>query len=200
MKKILAILVTSMALSISAPAFAATNSVEYLCQNTDMTKLTPAQVESVKSLCAKPEPGADVAVAGVTPDKVRAWGSLGREFSTAVVETARGLGIAANELLFTPVGFMIAFYFMWDMVGGILIGIPLLIALWIAYFRIGWWLMTDNVEYENVPVLWGAFTVKKVKNRTLVTGHNGEGAGYWYFLAGPLSIILSAIIIGVLIF
>lgn len=152
MKKILAVLATSMALGISVPAFA--DSAEHLCQNIDMTKLTPDQVEHVKGLCTKPEPGADVAVAGVTPDKVRAWGSLGKEFSTAIVETSRGLGVAANELLFTPVGFMIAFYFMWDMVGGILIGIPLLIALWIAYFRIGWWLMTDNVEYyKNISIV-----------------------------------------------
>jgi hypothetical protein len=156
------------------------------------------QVDKAKALCAKPEPGAEVAVAGVTPDKVRAWGSLGQEFSTAIVETATGLGVAANDLLFTPVGFMIAFYFMWDMVGGILIGVPLLIALWIAYFRIGYWLSTESIEYEQVPVLWGAFTVKKIKTRNLNT--ESENPSMWYFLAGVLSLILSAVIIGVLIF
>lgn len=197
MKRLFLALTAAAVFASATPAFAATDNVEYMCANTDMTKLTAAQIENVKALCAKPEPGSEVAVAGVTPDKVRAWGSLGAEFSTAIVETAKGLGVAANDLLFTPVGFMIAFYFMWDMVGGILIGIPLLIALWIAYFRIGYFLSTENIIYEHVPVLWGAFTIKKVQSRQL---SEGENPGIWYTVAGIASLILSAVIIGVLIF
>lgn len=198
-KNLLAVAIASAVMLSAAPAFAV-DSVEYMCTNTDMTKLTPAQVENIKALCAKPDtPDQAAAVAGVTPDKVRQWGSLGKEFSTAIVETARGLGVAANDLLFTPVGFMIAFYFMWDMVGGILIGIPLLIALWIAYWRIGTYLMTDEVTYENKPVLWGAFTVKKVVSKTYANGPE-QSAPWWFFLGGVASILLSWAIIGILIF
>ncbi len=195
-KNLLTVALASAVMLSAAPAFAAAD-LQTTCSQLGMSKMSADQVDKAKALCAVPEPGDEVAVAGVTPDKVRAWGSLGQEFSTAIVETARGLGVAANDLLFTPVGFMIAFYFMWDMVGGILIGIPLFIALWTAYFIIGSRLHTSGVTYENKPVLWGAFTVKKVVSKSYE--RNPEGAHtYWYFLGGIAAVILSFLIVGLI--
>lgn len=135
----------------------------------------------------------------ITPETVREWGSLGKEFSTAVVETARELGIAANEFLYTPVGILIALYFMWDMIGGIIIGIPLFIFIWWSYFFISRKIVGAKVhkEYEHVPQLFGLFTLKKITKEEI---KYVDEPGVVYIFMGVPAIILSFTTIGALIF
>lgn len=135
----------------------------------------------------------------LTPDAVREWGSLGKEFSTAVVETAKELGVAANEFLYTPVGIMIAFYFMWDMIGGIIIGIPLLIFIWWLYFKLGRYCSVNSIsrEYEYIPYLWGALKLKRKVKEDIRP--NSEGIFAYIFLGIP-TIVFSIVTIGTLIF
>ena len=96
------------------------------CQNIDISKYNSTQIESIRSLCNQ----AAVQAEKITPQDVREWASLGSEFATAVTETARGLGVTVNEFLITPAGILIAMYFMWDIIGGVLVGIPLLFGIW----------------------------------------------------------------------
>lgn len=177
--------------AMATPAYAQpTQSIN--CAAVDISSMTVEQIQNVKEFCQNQTRSDDI-----TPEKVKEWAGLGKEFSTAVVDIARELGVTANEFLFTPVGFMIAFYFMWDMVGGILIGIPLLIALWILYFKIGMYITTAKVEYTYVPMFWGMFSVKKISSRTI---YNGEATGLWYSIGLMGAIIPSATIIFALIF
>ena len=163
------------------------------CQNIDISKYNSTQIESISSLCNQ----AAVQAEKVTPEDVREWASLGKEFSDAVIETARGLGVTANEFLTTPVGLLLALYFMWDIIGGILIGIPVLIGIWWLYFKVISVYVYKEAEYTYVPVLFGLF------NRRKIVKHNIEKPAdtvtAMVLVAIP-AVILSMLDIGILIF
>ena len=169
------------------------------CQALDMTTMTPQQLENAQQLCKQQSVVQSVVQTSkdVTPDKVREWGRLGKDLSTAIVDTAKGLGQTANEFLFTPVGIMIAFYFMWSKIGGIIIGIPLIIALWTLYCSICNRYSKDTVEYVQVPVLWGAFSIRKVSK--IVYNDATDVAGVWSLLAVP-TMLVTWLLLGTLVF
>lgn len=173
---------------IASPALSADEIID--CKNLDISKLSTEQVRNIQTICS-PEK-----MNNITPDDVKEWASLGKEFSVAITETAKGLGVAANEFLTTPLGMMIAFYFLWDKIGGILIGIPLLIATWILYGIICRKLTIQSVEYGTFPVLWGLFHMKKVTN---IEYQHGDSAWIWVGLAIP-AFLVSTLILGSLIF
>lgn len=184
-------------LLLSSPALAQATTID--CQNIDITQYSTAEeLQRVQKVCSSPTENSSK----VTPETVREWGSLGKEFSTTVVDTAKELGIAVNEFLYTPVGFLIAFYFMWDMIGGILVGIPLLIFIWWLYFRVCRILTKpqQTVEFEYVPYIWGLFSLKRVKNIQYIQNRSIDKWGVAWVLLGAAAAFLSSIVIGVLIF
>lgn len=163
------------------------------CQHIDISKYDGQQVESIRNLCAQTQVQAEK----ITPQDVREWASLGKDFGQAVTETAKGLGVAVNEFLFTPVGFMLAFYFMWDMIGGVIVGIPLLFGIWYLYFRICRVYVYKNAKYEYVPVLFGLFTRKKIVEENIEKP--SDAATAMLLFAIP-AVFLSMLDIGTLIF
>jgi hypothetical protein len=161
-----------------------------------ITKYTPDELGRVQSLC-NTTVAAAAAAEKVTPEDVREWASLGKEFSEAVIETAKGLGVTANEFLTTPVGLLLALYFMWDIIGGILIGIPLLVAIWWLYFKIVSIYIYKEAEYAYVPVFFGLFTRKKIIKHNI---SNPTDALFTMILTALPAVFLSMLDIGILIF
>ena len=173
---------------------------ELNCAALDISHMTTTDIEHARALCQSQQP---VVVANqITPDTVKEWASLGQDFAAAVTSTAKGLGETANQFLFTPLGMMIAFYFLWGKIGGILIGVPLLIASWVLYNVVCRRLTIDEIEYENVPILWGGFNIRKVKSVIYareVVGNDMNPNWTWFFMLIPIFLI-DAIILGCLIF
>lgn len=199
MKKIFAAAALLLSL-MGTPALAQDQSTKTIdCANVDITKLDDRQIATTREACKTTAvQEVQAAAATVTPEKVREWGSLGRDFGQAITETAKGLGVAVNEFLFTPVGFLIALYFMWDLIGGILIGIPLLFCIWWLYVFICKKVCTSDVEYTYVPVLWGLFSIKRIKSESS-TVSDSDRACTWVLMAIP-ALIVTAIDIGGIIF
>lgn len=135
----------------------------------------------------------------VKPEKIKEWAGLSKDFSKAIIETAKDLGTTVNDFLYTPVGMLVAFYFLWDLIGGILVGIPLLVCLWIFYFKISKLLASDyhEVEYNFVPYLFGLVTIKR---KTKEIWQPDQDGSIPYVLCGIVAIILSIIILAALIF
>ena len=156
--------------------------------------MSQSDLSQAQAVCKSQKPAA--VAENITPDKVREWASLGKDFSNAIVDTAKGLGQSANEFLFTPVGIIIAFYFMWSKIGGIILGIPLLIGSWWLYYFICKKFDVTSIDYENVPMFWGAFTVRKVKS---ITYHSRDAHMVWLLLPIP-TILLNLIILSSFIF
>lgn len=163
------------------------------CNKIDITKYSQDELVRVQSLCSTTVAAAEK----VTPDDVREWASLGKEFSQAVIETARGLGVTANEFLTTPVGLLLALYFMWDIIGGILIGVPLLVGIWWLYFRVVSVYVYKEAEYTYVPVLFGLFNRRKIVKYNI---SKPSDTVFTMVLVAVPAVILSMLDIGILIF
>ena len=154
-------LALASAIAVTQPVQAA-SAPKIDCASVNLTGKTSDEVSRIQQLCQLTEPTPSQTV---TPDEVRQWASLGKEFATAVTETARGLGVTVNEFLLTPAGALVALYFLWDLIGGILIGVPMLIATWILF---AWFVNRFAMRYatyEYQPVLFGLFTRKVVIDR-----------------------------------
>lgn len=163
------------------------------CNQLDITKYTTEELARVQSLCNTTAAAAEQ----VTPEDVREWASLGKEFSDAVIETARGLGVTANEFLTTPVGLLLALYFMWDIIGGILVGVPVLIGIWWLYFKVVSVYVYKEAEYTYVPVLFGLFNRRKIVKYNIEKPSDTVTA---MVLVAIPAVILSMLDIGILIF
>jgi hypothetical protein len=183
----------SPALAQTAPNTAIIDQYSINCKNLDISKYNTDQLTQIQRICSAEK----LAEEKVTPEDVREWASLGKEFSDAVIETARGLGVTANEFLTTPVGLLLALYFMWDIIGGILIGIPLLVAIWWLYFKVVSIHVYKEAEYAYVPVLFGLFTRKKIIKHNI---SNPSDAMIAMILTAIPAVILSMFDIGILIF
>ena len=53
-----------------------------------------------------------------TVKKVAEWATLGQQFGAGLAQTAKELGIAANDFVNTPVGKLVAAIIVWKLVGG----------------------------------------------------------------------------------
>lgn len=193
--KLLAVAALSLGIMFAQPAL----SQSFDCRSLDVSSMTSEQIESAKSFCKAPQTQAAEAAKEITPDKVREWASLGKEFSMAVTDTARGLGMVANEFLFTPVGILLAFYFLWSMIGGVIVGSICFALTWILYLFVCRKLTSHTYEYdyENVPILWGAFTVKKIKASRIKRTADNDSSVYFY-MAIPALIVSALLLIVIL--
>lgn len=91
-----------------------------------------------------------------TMDKVQAWASLGPAIGKAMADTARELGVIANDFVKTPVGQMTAVILFYKLVGkdvvGIFSGVLLLLIfapIWVYLFRR--MILIQSIEYRNKP-------------------------------------------------
>lgn len=93
-------------------------------------------------------------------------GDAAKGVGSAVSDLAKNLGVTANEFLRSPAGVLLAFVLVIKFVGsGKIIGIP-----FVMFMVSFWWFivnrMTRQVEYEFIPVLWGAFNFRRIKKVT----------------------------------
>lgn len=189
MRKTLLGLIAATCLAMSTPALSQTVD----CSALNISSMTTQQIEAAKSFCAAPK-SLSAETSNVTPEKVREWGTLGKEFSVAITETARGVGMVANEFLFTPVGILIAFYFMWNMIGGIIFGTLGIFFTWVIYIFMCNKLTREYQGFDtvNVPILWGAFTITRKIHK--FSERQGEQE-LWFYLAIPAVIISGLMLI-----
>lgn len=185
MKKTISLFVLALSALASFPAAAQIRNPQPVaeaqyqidCSAVDVTKLTQDEIYTVRQACSSIPTVTEVD--SLTPEAVREWANLGKEFSVAITETASGLGVAANEFLMTPLGMLIAIYFMWDFIGGILIGVPLLITLIWLYLHLR--IHTSHyVTYKYEPTFFGLFNKKTISSIEPKRGDYGAEE-FWSF-------------------
>ena len=130
------------------------------CENMDVRALSSKQIINLKEICAgQPTP---VDEAAITPESVREWGSLSKEFGSAIASTTKELGVQVNDFLTTPAGLLITVYLFWEKLGGIVVGIPLLVLFWVVYFIIINRMRRTPKMFEIKPTLFGLINRKYV--------------------------------------
>lgn len=156
MNKILTALMLAISFAVSAPVAAQ----QLDCTAIDISRYSQDELNKLRSVCNN---GSPIAQADkISPDEVKEWASLGKEFGLAIGEVAKSLGVAVNDFLRTPAGALIALYLLWDVLGGILFGVPLLFLVWVLYFVFLRFVRPTETEYEHVPYLWGAISIKRI--------------------------------------
>lgn len=166
------------------------------CKNIDITNLSQTDVQNIQNACAALAPKQDTVAASVTPEKVEQWASLAKEFGSAMGATAHELGVQVNDFLRTPAGVLLTLYLFWHKLGGVLVGIPFVIAVWMAYYKIWDRMRRTPIETETRPVLFGLF------NKNVITKYKYEqdsDTTAFAVVGGLVVTVITAIILAVFI-
>lgn len=165
------------------------------CSNIDIRGKSSSEIYTIQQACDSITNVVEKKT--ITPTEVKEWASLAKDFGTAIGASAKEVGMAVNEFMVTPAGILLTLYLFWSKIGGVILGIPLLIALWFLYFKVISYYRNQPVEYGTKPMFWGLWT------KTYVTKYNtnrehGEVLSAMCLL-GLVCIGFSALIIGTLI-
>lgn len=155
----------SVMLMFSANTFAQTADIPNPCLNIPAATNGKKQdeVSAILEACRGASITVGNTVKSVTPEKAAIWTQAAKGFAEAIGIAAKELGIATNDFLDSPAGYLLAAILIVNYAGGFIIGMPVTfmsfgVLLWI--YRRG---KTNKIEYERVPVLWGAFTINRKK-------------------------------------
>lgn len=140
------------------------NSVD--CNAIPVKDLSQTDFSNIQQACAALNKQPEGKSFEMTPDDVKEWGSLAKEFGSAIGSTAKELGVAVNDFLRTPAGVLITVYLFWSKLGGIIIGIPFVIAIWFAFFKVWNTFRRTPKTFEHRPVLFGLYNKKYITEYT----------------------------------
>lgn len=129
----------------------------------------------------------------ITPENATKFSEAAKGVAEALGIAAKELGIATNDFLMSPAGTLLAVILLLAYAGGIIIGVPFTIFTILAMFWLVRYLMTDRVEYEMVPILWGAFQYRRKKSYRSID-YIREGRGVMLILVGFGLVILNIIV------
>lgn len=144
--------------NISAPGLSASQleQIEKACEATAPLTATQETAVQVEQTAAK----VDAVV-----EKTNEWGPMAKDFAQAIGIAAKELGIAANDFLDSPAGFLTAVLIVWKVAGAEIAGMLICTALiifvcWLAKKNSAS-ILVKEVSYESVPVLWGLYTYRR---------------------------------------
>ena len=108
-----------------------------------------------------------------TPETAMKWAEASKGFAQALGIAAKELNIAANDFLDSPAGILLASVLVWNYAGDSVMGVfGIFVALGLTFFLLPFWwyvnrrIQLKEVDYEYIPVLWGAFQRRRVKSAT----------------------------------
>lgn len=112
----------------------------------------------------------------VTAEEANNWADASKSFASAIAVAAKELGIAVNDFLDSPAGWILAglliFNYAGETIVGILIGAPFMFLAFFVWYKITISVMRDDIKYEYIPYLWGAFKIKRLVSYTTHWGEN----------------------------
>lgn len=102
----------------------------------------------------------------VTAEEANSWADASKSFASAIAVAAKELGIAVNDFLDSPAGWILAglliFNYAGETIVGVVIGTPVMFLAFFVWYKISMTVMREDVKYEFVPYLWGAFKIKRM--------------------------------------
>lgn len=149
------ILITALLL-FSVSAFG-----EQIIINSDLTE---AQIAAIKAQVATMESdalsAAEKAATAVidNPETVKQWAEMSSAIAQGVGDTAKELGVAANEFLDSPAGLitvvLIAYHFLGTDFIGVIAMFLIFPTLLFVYFRVIRWIRIESVTYNDEKAHW----------------------------------------------
>lgn len=103
------------------------------------------------------------------PDVANKWAEAAKGIGQGIGVAAKELGIAANDFLDSPAGLVVAVLLLFNFAGGFmgaLIAAPMSVLSLYVLYKLLVRLWVEKATYTMVPVLWGAFSFRRVTEYT----------------------------------
>jgi hypothetical protein len=161
------IVLAAVLMFAAVPAFAQEAAPNPCADLANATKgLSSDKVATILESCRTNASTPQIVEKMANPETASKWSEAAKGFAQALGIAAKELGIAANDFLDSPAGYLLAALLLFNYAGGFIVGLPVtLITMFMVYglLRRIW---TDKVEYETVNYFWGLIPVRRVKTRT----------------------------------
>lgn len=186
-------LIFAAALLFAVPSFAQEKNP---CANlAEATRdLSSMQVQTLLESCRDSASAAKISELA-SPEKASQWAEAAKGFSEAIGIAAKELGIAANDFLDSPAGYLLAIILLFNYAGdtilSIFVGLPFSLLTLYGWFYIVRAAARTDVKYEFVPVLWGLFRRRRVVEEDWEWG---DAAGLWALGVGFGVAVLNVIV------
>ncbi len=142
MKNVITALVLAVTLGFASTSFAGISS-----DDIDLRGLSEVDKAAIVAAAEKARV-ANAAGPAITPKAAQEWAEFGAQIGKGLAATAKELGIAANEILTTPVGMLTAGLLVWHFAGEDLVGIMFGIG-WLLVFCPVWIVMYRRLIYKT---------------------------------------------------
>lgn len=120
-----------------------------------------AQIEQLKTEKSDPQN-----ISKTVRHEAEAWGELGGNMGKALVGAAKEIGVAANDFAGTSLGKVTVGVVIYKLMGKDIVSMITGGFILIFGFAMSTWIITtrrwSKVQYEYIPVLWGAFQRRRV--------------------------------------
>lgn len=176
--------------SVAAHAYSSSNLSDALTDK--FNKLSPQQQAEIYKTVVDKQAVVTAAAASevaptITPEKIKQYGDIGITIGDAIANTARQLGVVANDFVKTPVGIITIMLIVWSIagsavvhiVGGFLTGSVLLIIWWRTFKS--QCLIQSVTEEQFTPDGNGKRLIKR-KTKVNRTISGDTICGYWFIL------------------
>lgn len=150
---------------------------------------TSTQIETILQSCRE-DGGVTTAL---TVDNAKEWSEIAQSFASAAGTAAKELGVATNDFLDSPAGYLLAAILIFNYGGGLLfVGIPLFIFSFFMFYYAWRLAYTEKVEYSDVPVLWGFWSIRR--NNRILSKTITESRGGFLAATGVVLLVLNLVV------
>lgn len=182
----------SLALLFSVPAFAQDAGPNPCANLAEATRgLSNEKTATLLESCRTGSTAPAVIEKMADPDNASKWSAAAKGFAEALGIAAKELGIAANDFLDSPAGYLLAAILLFNYAGGAIVGFPFTVFTLIFWWYINRRILIESVEYERVPILWGAFSFRRVKS---VVYDREEYTAIFHLLSALALVILNLVV------
>lgn len=159
------ILIAILSIVLSACQVSYAQTAANPCNNIPQATVgkSPNEISAILELCRG---DTSSGLTNIKPDVVSAWGGVAKDIAEAVGIAAKELGVATNEFLNSPAGFLVAFLIVFKIMGAYLayvfVSIPFtLVMIWV-WVKLNLYMTIRNIKYDYKPVLFGLYQRKVV--------------------------------------
>ena len=149
---VLAMIMGASALAQNTPTNPCTNIPE-------VTKnMSSTQVATLLETCRTPS---NVSLPSVSVEQASQWGTVAKEFAGAIGIAAKELGVAVNDFLDSPAGYLMAAILVFKFAGGVIVAVPFTLVSVVFLYWVLSRFRIKSIDYEYKPVLWGLFDYRR---------------------------------------
>lgn len=146
----------------------APNPCSDIAATADNLNLSAGQVKVLASNCQNTQQTAvEILSKAEVIDTAGQWGVIAKDFAQAIGIAAKELGIAVNDFLDSPAGYLMALILLVKYAGALLIGIPYTLFSGWCLYKVLYNFRIEKITYEYRKALWGLFEYRKVSEVTL---------------------------------